>query len=278
MTPVPGNAHLLDVVYILDRGPQAHISDVVLAGNQQTRPSFILRETQPEVRKGLPVSEGNFLTAEGELYGLGIFDWASIHTLRPASDQTQDEVIVAVHESKRSTVEFGGGLEVIPRSGNIPVGAVALPGLPVIGLGTKFTASQKSFFGPRGSIQFDRRNMLGRAETATIALVVHGWSNAPHSITRIRISGARRGVRSSASLPRGPRRTPYSPPNWLRHRFKWKRHWTRSAREMFIFRYNFQKTDLSNVIIPDLVLPQDRHIRLSTFLGGVRTRHPRQAS
>lgn len=31
-----------------------------------------------------------------------------------------------------------------------------------------------------------------------------------------------------------------------------------------ILRYSFQRTDLSNILIPDLVLPQDRQVRLST--------------
>jgi outer membrane protein assembly factor BamA len=30
-------------------------------------------------------------------------------------------------------------------------------------------------------------------------------------------------------------------------------------------RYSFQRTDLSNITIPDLVLPQDQHVRLSSF-------------
>ncbi len=265
VTPVAGNAHLLDVDYTLDRGPQAHISDVVLAGHRQTQPSFIVREIQPEVRNGLPVSEGNFLTAEGELYSLGIFDWASIHTLRPVSDQTQEQVLVAVHESKRSTVEFGGGLEVIPRSGNIPVGAVALPGLPVIGLGTKFTASQKSFFGPRGSIQFDRRNMFGRAQTATIAVVgsrldqratfnytdPHFWGSPWSSLFSLLAERTTENPVFTAQLAQAS--------------FQVEKALDKKRTRNVFFRYNFQKTDLSNVIIPDLVLPQDRHIRLSTF-------------
>ncbi|MGA8555826.1 MAG: BamA/TamA family outer membrane protein, partial [Candidatus Acidiferrales bacterium] len=32
-----------------------------------------------------------------------------------------------------------------------------------------------------------------------------------------------------------------------------------------IFRYSFERTDLYNIIIPQLVLPRDQHVRLSTF-------------
>ena len=59
----------------------------------------------------------------------------------------------------------------IPRSGNIPVGTVALPGIPPIGVGSKFTASQTSYWGPRASFEYDRHNIRGRAETATFGLV-----------------------------------------------------------------------------------------------------------
>lgn len=34
-----------------------------------------------------------------------------------------------------------------------------------------------------------------------------------------------------------------------------------------IARYSFQRTDLSKIVIPDLVLPQDQRVRLSTFDG-----------
>ena len=35
----------------------------------------------------------------------------------------------------------------------------------------------------------------------------------------------------------------------------------------FVARYSFQRTDLYNLLIPGLVLPQDQHVRLSTFDG-----------
>ena len=67
-------------------------------------------------------------------------------------------------------MDIGAGLEIIPRAGNIPVGSVVVPGVPAVSLGNKFTVSQKSFIGPRGMFQFTRKNMRGRAETATLGL------------------------------------------------------------------------------------------------------------
>ena len=152
------NPDMFDVVYTVEGGPQAHTSNVVLLGNEKTKPHLIQNIVHPNVDEGAPIGEGKLLTAESDLYGLGIFDWASVRPLRPISTQTQEEVVVKVHEAKENTMVFGAGLEVIPRSGNIPVGTVAIPGIPPIGLGNKFKTSQQSFFGPRGSFEYDRKN------------------------------------------------------------------------------------------------------------------------
>src|SRR5262249_14196950 len=145
--PQAGNPHVMDVTYTITEGPQSRASDVVVLGQKVTHPQMLDRITRPDVTKGGPLSLGKFFAAENELYDLGIFDWVSVKHLRPISDQSREEVLVKVHESKRNSIDVGGGIEVIPRSGNVPVGDVALPGLPVTGLGTKFTVSQKSFWG-----------------------------------------------------------------------------------------------------------------------------------
>ena len=98
--------------------------------------------------------------------------------------QNAQQVLVRVHESKRNTMDVGGGLEVVPRSGNIPVGSVAVPGIPPVSLGDKFTVSQKSFIGPRGSLQLARHNIRGRAETATIGLVALAFGSTRHLYLR----------------------------------------------------------------------------------------------
>ena len=96
----------------------------------------------------------------------------SVKPRRPIADQDHEDVLIKVHESKRYSMDLGGGIEVIPRSGNIPVGTVALPGIPPIGLGTKFSVSQKSFFGPRFSFAIAKHDIRGRAETATFSTIL----------------------------------------------------------------------------------------------------------
>ena len=70
------------------------------------------------------------LAAESRLYALGPFDWAEVNLRRPITTQSQEEVLIKVHESKRNTVTAGFGFEVINRGGSVPSGTVAVPGLP----------------------------------------------------------------------------------------------------------------------------------------------------
>jgi outer membrane protein assembly factor BamA len=264
-TPDPADANAFDVVYTIDAGPQAHTKNVVLLGNEKTRADLIHNIIKPNVSEGAPIGEGKLLTADSDLYGLGIFDWASVRPLRPISTQTEEEVLVKVHEAKQNTVIFGGGIEVIPRSGNIPVGTVAIPGLPPIGLGSKFRTSQQSFFGPRGSFEFDRHNVRGRAETASIAVVASRLDQRvsfnytdPHFVglswgSLFTVSGERTTENSIYTAELG------------QASFQVQKPLDAKKTKKVIFRYSFERTNLLNIMIPDLVLPQDRRVRLSTF-------------
>jgi outer membrane protein assembly factor BamA len=264
-TPDPADANAFDVVYTIDAGPQAYTKNVVLLGNEKSDAHLIQNIIKPNVSEGAPIGEGKLLTADSDLYALGIFDWASVRPLRPISIQTEEEVLVKVHEAKRNTVVLGGGLEVIPRSGNIPVGTVAVPGLPPIGLGSKFTTSQQSFFGPRGSFEFDRHNMRGRAETASIAVVASRLDQRvsfnytdPHFVglswsSLFTVSGERTTENSIYTAELG------------QASFQVQKALDAKKTKKVIFRYSFQRTNLLNITIPDLVLPQDQRVRLSTF-------------
>ena len=106
-----------------------------MLGEKHTKQQFIEKITKAQIRAGKPLSEGNFLKAESNLYDLGIFDSASVGPLRPIVNQTQEEVLIRVHESPFNSMDIGGGLEIIPRDGNVPVNSVAVPGLPPVSLG-----------------------------------------------------------------------------------------------------------------------------------------------
>jgi outer membrane protein insertion porin family len=260
----PANRHLVDVIYSIDTGPQANISEVVTLGAQTTRRSFITEVTGPQVSGGKPLSLGNFLTSESELYNLGIFDWASIKPLAPVSDQPQEEVLIKIHESPRNSIDLGGGFEVLPRSGNIPVGTVALPGIPPIGVGSRFTASQNSYWGPRLSFQIARHNLRGRAETATFGIVYSRLDQrATFTYSDPRIRSSSWSSLFSLSAERSTQNSIYTG-ELARASWQVEKSFDKRRTNNLILRYSFQRTLLTNITIPDLVLPEDQHVRLST--------------
>ena len=261
---LPDNPHLFNVVYSIEEGPQGHVRDVVVLGENATKSGFIRDITGPDVSPEKPLSEGKLFTAESELYKLNIFDWVSVTPRAPISDQDHEDMLIKVHESKRYSMDIGGGIEVIPRSGNIPVGEVALPGIPLVGLGTKFTVSQKSFFGPRFSFDIAKHNIRGRAETATFSTVLSRLDQRgafTYSDPRFR------GTRWSSLFSLSGDRTTENPLFTARlgtASFQVQRFLDTRLTKQLVFRYSFQRTDLSNILIPDLVLPQDQRVRLST--------------
>ena len=113
------------------------------------------------------------LAAETRLYDLNIFDWSSVGPRKPITDQNEETALVKVHEMKRNEIIYGFGFEVSHRGGNVPSGTVAVPGLPTINLnGNKIAPSQSTFASPRGSIEFNRRNMRGLGETVSATVLL----------------------------------------------------------------------------------------------------------
>src|SRR2546423_3172297 len=260
----PENSHLVDVVYTIEAGQQARVNQIALVGAQRTRPKFIRSITDTSVKENQELSEGQFLNAESDLYNLGVFDWTSIGPLRPVEGQDREEVVIKIHEAKRNTLDIGGGLEIIPRSGNIPTGAVALPGLPAISLGSKFRASQQSFVGPRFTMSFARRNLRGRAETGSIGFVLSRLDQRG-SLTYAdpRLHGTSWSSLFSLSAERTTENSIFTAELGqasLQIEKALDRKRTRTVRA----RYSFQRTVLSNIAIPQLVLPEDQKVRLST--------------
>jgi len=265
VTPSADHPHAIDVVYKIDENRPVKVGEVVLLGADHTRPAFVRSITSQNVREGQPLSQGKLLQSESDLYGLGIFDWASVAGADP--DQQQggaEEVLVRMHESKRNTMDVGVGLEVIPRNGNVPVGSVAVPGIPPLSLGNNFTVSQKSFVGPRFSLQFARHNLRGRAETAAIGVV---FSRLDQRLGITYSDPDLHGTQWSSLFSASAERTTQNPIYTAalgQVSFQVERQLDHKKTKKLITRYSYQHTDLTNVIIPELVLPADMHVRLST--------------
>jgi outer membrane protein assembly factor BamA len=259
--------HRVNVSYAIAEGQLVRLSDVVYLGQRRTRLSLIKKTAQipPET----PMRRGQMLEAESRLYDLNIFDWSSVGPRKPITNQTDEEALVKVHEAKRNEITYGFGFEVSHRGGNVPGGTVAIPGGgPTIGLGSNQIApSQSTFASPRGSIEFNRRNMRGLGETAGASLLLSRLDQRVlMTYTQPHFVGSQWGSLTSFSLERNSE-NPLFTASLGDLSFQVERLISRKHNTRLQVRYDFNKTALSHLLVPDLVLEQDRNVRLSTFSG-----------
>jgi outer membrane protein insertion porin family len=254
--------HQIDVTYTIKENQQVRVSQVKYLGQKRTRKTLIAKTAAigPEE----PLSQGKLLAGESELYNLGIFDWSSVGPRRPITTQTDEEAVVKVHEAKRNAITYGFGLEISRRGGNIPSGTLAVPGLPTIGLGkAKIIPSEKTFVSPRGSVEFTRRNLRGLGETGAISVLLARLDQrliATYTDPHFR----RSKWKSLFSL--SGERTSENPLFTARlgdASWQVERIINRAKTTTAQFRYDYRQTNLSQVLVPQIVLPEDQHVRLS---------------
>ena len=256
--------HRVDVTYAINEQQMVRVAKVVYLGQKQTRLSLIQKTANlsPEA----PMKKGQLLVAETKLYDLNIFDWSSVGPREPITDQTEEETLVKVHEAKRNEITYGFGFEVSHRGGNVPGGTVAVPGLPTIGLGSnKIAPSQSTFASPLGSIELTRRNMRGLGETASGSILlsrldqrVIGSYLQPHFL------GSSWSSLYSVSLERTTE-NPLFAASLGDLSFQVEKLVSRKTNTRLQLRYDFNKTVLSHLLVPELVLPQDQNVHLSTL-------------
>jgi outer membrane protein assembly factor BamA len=265
VTQPKNNPHQIQVIYSIEEGPQVYTSSLAQLGAPGTRPEIVARNAN--IKTGKPLSETALLQGESNLYTLGIFDWTSVDTREPITDQSQADVLVKMHEAPKNTITYGVGFEVTNRGGSIPSGTVALPGLPPVGLPQNFQTSQQTFWGPRGSIQYRRNNFRGRAETVTIggfagrldqradaSWVNPNFWNGGWSST-VTLSGERNSENPIFTSQLGNAGIQFQ-------------HFLDAKKTKSVYvRYNLSHTKLTNLLVPQLVLPEDQNVRLSTVSG-----------
>lgn len=254
----------VNVSYAITENQLVRTSQVVYLGQQRTRLSLLKKTAQlpPET----PMHRTRLLEAESRLYDLQLFDWASVGPRKPITEQSDEMTLVKVHEAKRTEVTYGLGFEVSHRGGNAPSGTVAIPGGPVIGLnGEQVAPSQSTFASPRGLIEITRRNMRGLAETANASLLLSQLDQRFISTyTQPHFVGSQWQSVTSFSLERNSE-NPLFTATWGEASFQVERLISPRTNTRVQFRYGYNKTSLSHILVPDLVLPQDQNVRLSTF-------------
>jgi outer membrane protein insertion porin family len=262
----PSDPHRVDVTYAITEGQMVRVSDVLYLGQKRTRLSLLHKTAQIEPETVM--SRSSLLAAETRLYDLNVFDWSAVGPKRPITDQSEEGVLVRVHEAKRNEITYGFGFEVSHRGGNTPGGTVAVPGLPTVGLGSnKVAPSQSTFASPRGLVEFSRRNMRGLAETFSTSLLLSRLDQrALTSYTQPHFIGSQWGSATSFSIERTTQ-NPLFAAGLGDASFQVERLISRKKNTRLQLRYDFNKTSLSHLLVPELVLPRDRNIHLSTFSG-----------
>lgn len=263
--PIGKDPHRLDVTYTISEGPKVILGSVATLGAKVTRQLLIDRTVRLKLET--PLREDDMLAAEGRLYSLGILDWAEIDPRRQITTQTDEDVLVKLHEGRQNDIKYGFGFEVLNRGGSIPSGTIALPGFPPVGLPTSFKTSQKTFWGPRATFQYTRNNFRGLGETLTFAalgarLVQRGSASYanPHFVgtnwgSNFTLSGERNSENPIFTSRTGD------------FGFQLERLLNEAATRTLTLRYDYLQTALTNLLIPDLVSSQDQHVRLSTLSG-----------
>lgn len=257
--------HHVDVTYHIYEGPQVYTGDVITLGRNHTRPRLIHKDVAV-IQTGKPLAETQLLNSESQLYNnTGVFDWAEVDPKRKITTQTKEDVLVKVHEAKRNEIHYGFGFEIINRGGSIPSGTVALPNLPPIGLPSNFTTSQTTYYGPRGTFEYTRNNVRGKGESFSLTafagrLDQRGaayyidpnflWSKWTSTLSLTVLHDGENPIFSSQQEIAS---------------YQLQRDLNKANTNILFLRYSFNKTDLTRIEIPALVLPQDQHVRLSTL-------------
>ena len=270
---LPKQPHRLDVVYRIYEGPQVHTATVVTLGRKDTQQRLISRDMK-EIQPGQPLTEGNLLKSESDLYTTGVFDWAEVDPRRQITTQTKEDILTKVHEAKKNEMTYGFGFEVINRGGSVPSGTVALPGLPPVGLPKSFKTSEATFWGPRGTFEYTRNNLRGKAESLTFSAFagrldqrgsviytdpMFNWSSWQSSLS---LSGEHNSE------------NPIFSSRLARYEYQLQKPLDAKKTKNLFLRYSLSETGLTRLLIPALVPQQDQHVRLST-LSGTYTRETR---
>jgi outer membrane protein assembly factor BamA len=262
--PSSSDPQKFQVVYSIHEGPQVRASNIVTVGHNVTKERLIDRQ-RPTLHTGRPLTEREILETESRLYATGVFDWAEVNPRRQITSQEQEDVIVKVHESKRNSMAYGFGYEVVNKGGTVPGGTVALPGLPPLGLPPTFRTNQVRVHGPRFNFQYTRNNVRGKAEMVTVS-ALYGPLDRRAAIAFTDPNF--RWTSWTGTLGATAEHTEQNPIFNARLgqvSFQLQKFINAKKTQTLLLRYTFTQTGLSDLVIPELVPQEDLNTRLSTF-------------
>jgi outer membrane protein insertion porin family len=141
--------------------------------------------------------------------------------------------------------------------------------LPPVGLPSNFTASQKTFYGPRGTFQYTRNNIGGKGDSISFTgfagrldqrgaayYIVPNFLWSPWKAT------------TSISAERDEENPIFSSQEEIATT-QIQRGLDKAGKNELFLRYSFSQIDLTRIEIPALVPADDQHVRLSTLAANV---------
>ena len=158
-------------------------------------------------------------------------------------------------------------MQYTPVSGSLSSGIVALPGLPTLGLPnlpTGFLQSiEKNVFSPLGSVQYSRLNILGRAETVSVGTYLSVLDQRGSvSFTDPQFAGLTWSSLLNVSAERSAQ-NPLFTARLGAATFQMEKILDAAKTKRLQFRYTFQRTVLTNLLIQNFILPEDESVRSS---------------
>jgi outer membrane protein assembly complex protein YaeT len=111
------------VTYVIAEGPKISIDDVIVRGNTYTHSNVILRASQLE--KEEPFSYGSILSAQRNLYRLGIFRRVDIQPEQAGTSVSDRNVVISVQEGRNlsvaGTIGFTGSIDRSPGNDRLSI-------------------------------------------------------------------------------------------------------------------------------------------------------------
>jgi outer membrane protein insertion porin family len=132
----------VQLTFDVGEGPQTIVEHIFVTGNIRTRREVVARELQ--FSEGKPLGLDALTETRRRLAALGLFRRIQIASVAHG-DPSRSDVVVTVEEAPRTTIGYGGGVEVdrIRRSDE------------------SGTAVERYEFAPRGFFEVGRRNLAG---------------------------------------------------------------------------------------------------------------------
>jgi outer membrane protein assembly complex protein YaeT len=139
----------VDLAYHVVENQRVIVDQIIIVGNTRTSQDTIRRELL--LQPGKPLGYADLVESQRRLTALGLFRSVRVREVAHGSAPRRD-ILITVEEANRTTVAYGGGVEVTP--------------LTIAGAGG--VAEQRYDVAPRGSFEIGRRNLWGKNRSVNL--------------------------------------------------------------------------------------------------------------